>query len=153
MIGAQMIVIDPGSAGGIVVEHGTSVFTANPMPKTKREIADYIKAGGPDKTAYLEELVKFTGRLMPSSAMAVYASNHGFIEGVLTALGYRIVLVPPKKWQKALGLGTTKSHPSKTAWKNHLKNRAEQLFPQQKVTLATADALLMYEAARQGLLG
>lgn len=102
--------------------------------------------------AYLEDLVKYTGRNMPSSSMATYASNWGIIKGILTALRYRIVLVPPKKWQAALGLGS-KGISTTTAWKNKLKQRAEQLFPNIKVTLATADALLILEAARQGKLG
>lgn len=153
----QMIIVDPGTAGGIVIEHGTGVVTATPMPATKGDILNVLTppfaiAGGPPEDAYLEELVKYTGRNMPSSSMSVYASNHGFIEGVLMTFGYRLVIVPPKKWQKALGLGSAQSHSSRTAWKNHLKNRAQQLFPKLKVTLATSDALLMYEAARQGLL-
>ena len=89
---------------------------------------------------------------MPSSSMAVYAGNWGFLKGVLTAFGYRIVLVQPKVWQAALGLGSATGM-SKTEWKNKLKNRAEQLYPDIKVTLATADALLIYEAAKQGKLG
>ncbi len=84
--------------------------------------------------------------------MAIYAGNWGFIRGVLTALGYRIVLVGPKAWQKALSLGTATGM-SKTEWKNKLKNRAEQLYPGIKVTLTTADALLILEAARRGLIG
>lgn len=131
-------------------------FRVISMPKTKREISDFIKSCQNNqpygKVAYFEELVKYTGRNMPSSSMAVYASNHGFIEGVLTALDFRIVIVPPKAWQKALGLGTAKDL-TKTQWKNKLKDRAQQLFPQASVTLATADALLICEAARRGLLG
>jgi hypothetical protein len=151
-----MIVIDPGAAGGIVTVG--KAFTAISMPKTEREICDAIRAASgisfPEgKTAYLEDLVKFTGRNMPSSSMATYAGNWGFLKGCLTAFEFRIILVPPKKWQKALGLGGSAAHPSQTAWKNHLKNRAEQLFPHIKVTHATADALLIYEAARQGHLG
>jgi hypothetical protein len=61
-------------------------------------------------------------------------------------------MVPPKKWQQALGLGSAKDL-TKTQWKNKLKNKAQQLYPQIKVTLATADALLIYEAARRNLLG
>lgn len=122
------------------------------MPKTDREIKELLLGEAGGGVAYLEDLIKFTGRNMPSSSMAVYASNWGFIKGVLTAFACRIVLVPPKKWQAALGLGTAKGM-SKTEWKNKLKQRAEQLYPHIKVTLATADALLIAEAARQGKLG
>lgn len=123
------------------------------MPKTDREILQALTPmDGEDIVAYLEDLVKYTGRNMPSSAMATYASNWGIIKGILTALRYRIVLVPPKKWQAALGLGS-RGPMTTTEWKNKLKQRAEQLYPQIKVTLATADALLILEAAKQGKLG
>lgn len=38
---------------------------------------------------------------------------------------------------------------SETQWKNRLKAKAQQLFPQQEVTLATADALLIAEFGRR----
>lgn len=131
--------------------------TAIAMPKTDREILNFCTpparvSDDADRVAYLEDLVKYTGRNMPSSAMATYASNWGIIKGILTVLRYRIVLVPPKKWQAALGLGS-KGKSTTTEWKNKLKQRAEQLYPNIKVTLATADALLILEAARQGKLG
>jgi hypothetical protein len=154
-----MIAIDPGAAGGIVA--GSSKLNLGPtacgMPGTDRDIAEKLFPpkdwGWDEKVAYLEDLVKFAGRNMPSSSMATYASNWGLIKGILTAYDYRIVIVPPKKWQKALGLGGSDAHATRSGWKNHLKQRAQQLFPQVKVTLSTADALLIYEAARQGHLG
>jgi hypothetical protein len=153
-----MLAIDPGKAGGIVAGNKRLGLgpTACSMPKTDRDIADRLEPpknwGWEDKTAYLEDLVKFTGRPMPSSRMAIYASNWGIIKGILTAHSYRIVLVPPKKWQKALGLGSATGL-STTEWKNKLKQMAQQLFPDIDVTLSTADALLIYEAARRGDLG
>lgn len=125
------------------------------MPKTDRDIFDLLKTHyGPTDIgdAYLEDLVKYAGNNMPSSRMAVYASNWGVIKGLLVALHYRIIIVPPKKWQTALGLGNSKEL-TKTQWKNKLKNRAQQLFPKIDVTLATADALLICEAARRNLIG
>lgn len=149
-----MIAIDPGASGGIAIQKstvGVCTVEAYSMPKTEREIYELIdgaKSADPEgSTAFLEDLVKYTGRNMPSSAMAVYASNFGFIKGVLTALKWRIVLVPPKSWQKSLGLGKAKGL-TKTEWKNKLKQKAEELFPTIKVTLATADALLILEAQK-----
>jgi hypothetical protein len=154
-----MIAIDPGASGGIVQDGTAQTPFTFAMPKTDRDVKDALapridltKGGDLNLVAYLEDLVKFTGRNMPSSSMAVYASNWGFIKGVLTTYGYRIVIVPPKVWQKALGLGSAKDL-TKTQWKNKLKQKAQELYPKTKVTLATADALLIYEAARRGLLG
>ena len=38
---------------------------------------------------------------------------------------------------------------SKTEWKNKLKAKAQQLFPGEKVTLATCDSLLIAEYGRK----
>jgi hypothetical protein len=150
-----MIAIDPGQSGGIAIQKSTVGVTsveAYSMPKTEREIYDLIEgaksADVEGSVAYLEDLVKYTGRNMPSSAMAVYAGNFGFIKGVLTALKWRIVIVPPKEWQRKLSLGKAKGL-SKSDWKNKLKQKAEELFPNIKVTLATADALLILESAKR----
>lgn len=147
------VFIDPGAAGGIVYTNDD--FT-NPraiaMPKDDQRISfALVPEDFGLRAAYLEELVKYTGWAMPSSAMAVYASNWGFIKGVLTYAGYSIHIVPPKAWQKSVGMKKEKKEP-KTQWKNRLKTKAQELFPQTKVTLSTADALLICEAARRNWL-
>lgn len=151
---SNIIAFDPGKNGGVAVYWGaTKNVTAENLPGTDRgllEILEDVSALG-ETTAYLEDLVKFAGNNMPSSSMAAYASSWGFLRGVIVAKRIKLVLVPPQKWQKALGLGTSRGM-SKTEWKNKLKNMAEQLNPGLKVTLATADALLICEAARKGLL-
>lgn len=149
----MILALDPGCNGGCV--YTTSCGIISVAPKTDGEWLTEISAAylSGARTAYLEDIVLFAGTNMPSSSGIKYGASWGFLKGVIMALGFRVVLVPPKAWQKALGLGSSKSHGSRTAWKNHLKQRAEQLFPKIKVTLATADALLIYEAARRGLIG
>lgn len=105
-----------------------------------------------DDTVYLEEMVKYAGRAQAASRSIVYGANHGFICGVCAAFAIKLIIVPPKKWQKALDLGGSREHANHAAWKRHLVNAARILFPNLKVTAATADALLIYEAARRGLL-
>jgi hypothetical protein len=149
-----IVAADPGSNGGITSIQ-TNGVTADRMPDTRTDVVDLLRDLGKEsdgKTLYVERLVKFTGTNMPGSAMAVYAQNHGILVGAAIALGYRLVEVPPKEWQKKLGLGS-KGTLSTTQWKNKLKERAQDLYPAIKVTLATADALLILEAARRGLLG
>jgi hypothetical protein len=104
------------------------------------------QANADERICYLENLVKFTGSPMPSSAMASYASNWGVLKGMLMALKFQLVLVSPQTWQKALGLGTSKGT-SKTEWKNKLKSEAQRLYPNQKITLANADAALIFRHA------
>ena len=99
-----------------------------------------------ERVCYLENLVKFTGSPMPSSAMASYASNWGVLKGMLMALKFQLVLVSPQTWQKALGLGTSKGA-SKTECNNMLKREAKRLYPNEKITLANADAALIFRHA------
>ena len=150
-----IIAIDPGAKGGIAVFNSDSVnpVFCDPIPATEGDIIDYLRGNGtfvPRETrVILEDIVKFAGTNMPGSAMAVYASNWGFLKGTAMTLGYRVELIKPKAWQKALGLGSRAKGTSKTVWKNKLKSEAQRLYPQCSVTLQTADALLILEAARK----
>lgn len=56
--------------------------------------------------------------------------------------------VTPQVWMKSYLLKRDKEE-TKTAWKNRLKAFAQQLFPNEKITLATADAFLIAEYCRQ----
>lgn len=141
-----IIAIDPGVGGGIAYEDGGTV-QAVPMPSTLGDMAALIRILASDSaTFWLEELPKFGGR-MSASSMGVMFRNYGRIEGLIIAAQCRIEYIPPKKWQKVLGLGDKASHGDR--WKAHLKGRAQALFPRLDVTLKTADALLILEAARK----
>lgn len=147
-----ILAIDPGANGGIALDFNGAI-TASKIPETDGDLLKILKdcATGPRK-AYLENIVKYAGTNMPSSAMAVYASSWGLIKGMLMALEYEVILVKPQDWQKALGLGTSKGM-TKTEWKNKLKGEAQRLYPGVPITLATADALLLLRAARNGKIG
>lgn len=147
------IAVDPGKNGGIAFmgDHG-GVGVMN-MPQTDMDIANVFRADTNPRTVFLEKLVKHTGRPQPASRMAVYAGNHGVVRGALAAFKYRVVMVDAKDWQAALSLGSSKSHKDHAAWKRHLKQEAQRLFPQTDVTLLNADALLILESARRGLIG
>ncbi len=124
------------------------------MPATDGELLrklEFAKASGTN-TAYLEDLVLFTGTAIPSSRGITYGASWGKILGMLLALKFRVILVRPQKWIKSLGLGT-RGDMTKTQWKNKIKNFVEKLYPNLKVTLATSDALAILEAAKRGLLG
>jgi hypothetical protein len=141
----ELIAIDPGKSGGIAwrMAYGTR---AVPMPATETDISGKLKEiyYHLDKpTVVIEEVGGYIGRPQPGSAMFTFGRNFGFILGVLTCLGARIVLVRPQKWQGFLSLG--KSEGDRTKWKNKLKAKAQNLYPNIQVTLATADALLILE--------
>jgi hypothetical protein len=128
----------------------TGVILTGPLPDTEGDLLLLLemlsKSQAEERICYLENLVKFTGNPMPSSAMASYASNWGVLKGMLMALKFQLVLVTPQTWQKALGMGSSKGA-SKTEWKNKLKSEAQRLYPNQRITLANADAALIFRHA------
>lgn len=149
----NILAIDPGASGGLAWHFTTGQNFAVKMPKTTGDLIEFLtivrsnlKANGDGPlTVFLEDMVKYTGKNTPSSAIAVYARNFGIVEGAVQALGLRLELVRAQTWQKELGLG--KSDGNKTAWKNKLKAMAQRLYPDITVTLAVADALLLLEYA------
>lgn len=141
----ELMAIDPGKSGGIAWKMAYGA-RAIPMPQTETDIANKLKElyyHLDHPTIIVEEVGGYIGRPQPGSAMFTFGRNFGFILGVLTTLGARVVLVRPQKWQGYLSLG--KSEGDKTKWKNKLKQRAQSLYPSIDVTLATADALLLLE--------
>lgn len=145
------VAIDPGASGGIAwQDHDGNMMTA-PMPAQSTDtvtLLEGLKLQGID-TLVLEQLPRFVpmggGKGIPGSMAAVMFENFGIILGAAIALRFKIVRVPPQEWQKGLGLGNSKDCASKSKWKNKLKGRAQELFPEVKVTLKTSDALLIWE--------
>ena len=76
-----------------------------------------------------------------------FGKGFGHLEMALLCRRIPTMEVTPQKWQKALQLGT-KGNKSNTEWKNKLKARAQQLFPNVPMTLAVADALLLLEYSK-----
>lgn len=122
---------------------------------------------------YMEEVGGYIGGAgQPGSAMFSFGMGYGIIQGILIALKVPYELVRPQKWQLALSLGhvgtssgnykglspdEAKSERRRIAalnriakrhWKNKLKEHAQRLYPNLKVTLNTSDALLILEYAR-----
>ena len=126
--------------------------------------------------AYMEEVGGFIkGNPAPGSAMFTFGRGFGQLEGFLIAIGIPFELVRPQKWQKALGIAAAQTvcgqyeglsdeerkaekkriarlnAAAKSDKKNRMKEMAQRLYPSVKVTLNTADALLILEwAKRQG---
>lgn len=142
--------IDPGSNGGFMARMSNGETITGSLPDTEGDLLGLLEmlamSEADEKVCYLENLVKFTGSPMPSSAMASYASNWGVLKGMLMALKFQLVLVTPQSWQKALGLGNSRGI-GKTEWKNKLKSEAQRLYPKEKITLSNADAALIFRHA------
>jgi hypothetical protein len=116
-------------------EHRTAIFSK--IASTAQPIA------------FVEQVTGYRpGRRQPGSHMFTFGRNYEFILGTLQTLGFRIELVRPQSWRKALGLGTSGNLKPKD-WTNKLKTKAQQLCPHCKVTLKTTDALLIREYAKR----
>ena len=86
----------------------------------------------------------------PASTMFTFGFNAAIPEITLLCLGIPVKKVPPQNWQKALMCGSSRSHKDKPAWKRHLRGMAQKAFPKlPKITLKTADALLILDFARK----
>jgi hypothetical protein len=147
---AHLIVcIDPGQSGGICWSVDGEPVTCEKMPGTDVEVCQLIadlSSKAKDVELFLEEpSVAGYGPLIPAAAIARLAQNYGMIYGAAVAMGFIIHRVKPQAWQAAHSLGKKKDHGK--GWKAHLRARAQELFPTQSVTLWSADALLIFDAA------
>jgi hypothetical protein len=140
--------IDPGAGGGLAVlalEPPSAI--AVPMPATGRDLVDWLRENALGATAVIEKVGGFIGvggrNVGPGPAMFKFGFSAGFAQGCLTTLGIPHEEVTPKRWQQALGISARKPAESKAQWKTRLKGEAQRRFPSVKVTLATADALLI----------
>lgn len=142
---ASILGIDPGQKGGFAVISVGMVKLYN-MPSTMTEIFTLlreIKQLFPDVIVFLEDV----GQGIPgqsSKATATFARHNGHLEMALYALELPTEKVTPAKWQKHYSntIGTSKGK-TKTQWKNILKDEAQRRYPNVKLTLNTADALLI----------
>lgn len=144
-----ILAIDPGRAGGFAVANRDGI-TIKPMCETEGDVVDYLRgiyAMNPGLVCYLEQVSGFAGVGHPGSAMFRFGEGFGFLKGCLMTMGVPIKTVRPQDWVNFHGLGKKATYGSKTAWKNHLKAKAQQLYPMLPITLATSDCLLILSYA------
>lgn len=147
------IAIDPGVSGGIAIGADSPVL--HPMPETVHDLAELIRCTKESADypveAHVELVGGFIGKAQPASRAFVFGQSYGQVLGVLAALQIPTYLVRPQKWQALLDIGNGAGSP-KHQWKAKLKAKAQQLYPSVKITLQTADALLLWHLAQQGKL-
>ena len=135
-----IIGIDPGANGGIAwITDGKACVEK--MPDTLQDLWELVVSisleagtGGMGIRAYIEA-VSSSPQMGVVSAFS-FGRGYGNLEMALTAAGIPFERVRPQVWQKALGCMTKGD-------KNVSKSKAQELFPDRKVTHATADALLI----------
>lgn len=157
--------IDPGLSGGIAALDGTgrAVFTY-PMPDTEKDVFDVFQPladmtldeTGRNQIAAVLERVGASPQMGVTSAFT-FGKGYGALRMALLAVGIPFTDVTPNVWQKAMGIsqrtGARSLGASPKKNKNIAKAKAQQLFPNVKVTHSIADALLIAEHCRRTALG
>lgn len=141
--------VDCGMSGGIAWRESGEAF-AVAMPKSRDALVSLIGDICHERkvVAWVEDVPMFCGKNLPASRLGKLFHNQGLVEGMLAALGATVYLVRPQDWQKQMGCGTSRGL-TKTEWKNNLKAKAVKMFPELRVTLKTADALLLLALGEQ----
>jgi len=151
------IAIDPGVNGGIAWD-SAQLASCMGMPGSDTETAEEIQRLAemddvllrirPGIKCIIEDVPKFVGRALPGSTIFPLAFNCGLVRGIAVSLRMPVILVRPQDWQKHFRLGS-KGDSTTTEHKNKLKAEAQRRYPHLKVTLKTADALLLLAYAQE----
>jgi len=140
--------IDPGLTGGIaVVGEDRSLVMSFAMPRTERDILELIQEHAEGTRAVIEIVHAMPGNGV--SSMFRFGENYGGLRMALISSKIPFVSIRPQDWQKSLGIPRREENDTQTVWKNKLKARAQEMYPQSKVTLAIADAILIAEYCRR----
>jgi hypothetical protein len=143
--------IDPGASGGFCLIQPDGVIRPTGMLKTEWAVWEYFRALSslPGVVAVIEKVGGYVGgKGQPGSAMFNFGMSYGGLRMALVASGILFDDVTPQRWMASLDLPPRKKSQSKTEWKNQLKGIAQALYPETRITLSTADAVLLAEYAR-----
>lgn len=137
--------IDPGKSGGYAVAWGGLHDIKLHSYGEDFEFVEFVQdlKDHPIITCIdcvVEDVPSYAGKNVPSHTSFKLGKNCGVIEGTLRMAEIPFDLVRPQVWQK--GLSGLKGLTG-TERKRALKNHAVRLFPKLKITLATADAILI----------
>lgn len=134
--------VDPGKSGAMALIDGEGEHVSTfKLKETPRDVWDWLKEFRDSVSYCVLEKVNAMPKQGVSSSFK-FGENFGFCQGLLIASEIRFELSRPQRWQKSLGCLTRGD-------KNVTKERAQQMFPEVKITHALADALLIAEFARK----
>lgn len=129
--------LDPGLSGGLAVVGSDGLAECAKMGSTEKDTFDEIWAILKEykvRKAYIERASSRPFQGGPSTF--TFGMGYGGLRMALIALEIPFEAVAPGVWQRAMGC-LSKGN------KNTTKARAQELYPQVKVTHAVADALLI----------
>lgn len=145
-----IVAFDPGKSGGACIRHEDGALELHPF-RVEHEYIELIRDLDRKKyEAVVEDVPAFVSSATSNASSFKLGYNFGFIVGALRALRLPTHLVKPQIWQKGLrGLGPRLGY---TDRKRILKDNAIRLYPDLKITNATADAVLIMDWARNNEL-
>ena len=136
--------IDPGKHGGLcVLDSSGDIVALHTMPQTPtdlKQLLGNISATHSPLVCAIERVGGMPGQ--GGAAMFSFGYNYGQLIQCLTDSNIAHTEVLPAKWQTAMGC-RGKSGEGYTAHKNRIKDMAARKFPNVKITLATADAVMI----------
>jgi Holliday junction resolvasome RuvABC endonuclease subunit len=139
----QYLGVDVGVSGGLaLLDDSGAVLWAVKMPVTDHDLFALLPRT--DTQAVLEHV--HSSPQMGVTSAFTFGTGYGRCRMALAAAAIPFVELTPKTWQRHLG-GLSGGD------KQLLKTRAQQLYPTVRITLATADALLLATVARRLHLG
>ena len=138
--------IDPGASGAIAVIDGDSqVCGVIKNSETPGDLSAFLLSYVSTHRVWaLIEQVSAMPKQGVSSTFK-FGTSYGMLQGLLVAHGVVWQNVTPRIWQSEMRC-LTKGN------KNITKAAAQQLWPKEKITHATADALLLAELCRRRTL-
>ena len=148
MSNLTIVGIDPGKNGAIaVLTPDGEVQTLQLAKATERDIAEFLSYRSPG-VAYLEQVA--SSPQMGVVSAFNFGCSFGSLRMAVIASRLQLETVLPRKWQSAMrvkkiGGGFGKNDTEK---KRATKARAQEIFPEIKITNAISDALLLMEFGR-----
>ena len=143
--------IDPGNGGGIAVltdnmGSDTAEVITRKFPEDIRDVGVFLKAAT-NNTTYRVAIEKVHS--MPKQGVKstfTFGMNYGIWIGSLRTLDIDFIKVQAKQWQAHYEIPSNIKYYDR---KKELKKIAIELFPNQRVTMYTADALLIANYCRK----
>ena len=133
----QYLAIDPGIKGGVALLD-KNILEAYKCPKDVKGMASLIsRISNRNTIAIIEAVHSFPGQGVASTFK--FGNNYGQWQGILSALNIPYIQVSPQKWMKMF----QPLPKEKAERKRRLKEIAIEYHPEIKVTLDTADAIVM----------
>lgn len=138
--------IDVGKSGAIaVVGEKGELLEVHKTPEEIRDFIDlleHIECTYLEKIVYLEKIHSFPGN--SHKVAFTFGETFGITKACLVAANVDYIFISPQKWMNYYGW-TRGDFKSSTAWKGFLFEKAQEFFPNSKITLYKymGDALLI----------